>query len=151
MIRHRTPRLLVVMICCCFGIPALAQGNAPITVSKVITELDEPWAMAHLPDGGVLITEIDGRLLLWRNGNMQTVSGGPIVKETGQGGLLDITLPRDFATSREVFLSYTKAQGQGEGTALASARLSQDGTRLEGPVCHDPGILWRSSFWQPHR
>lgn len=108
----------------------LAQGGTA-QISQVVAGLDEPWGFAHLPDGGVLITEIDGRVLLLRDGRLSEVTGGPQVVEDGQGGLLDITLPRDFATSREVWLTYSKAQGRGAGTALASARLSEDGTRLE--------------------
>jgi glucose/arabinose dehydrogenase len=114
------------------AMPAAAQSGAEVKISKVVDGLDEPWGIAHLPDGGLLITEIDGRVLLWQDGRIKEVSGAPKVEEGGQGGLLDITLPRDFATSREVFLSYSKPQGRGAGTALAVARLSEDGTRLEG-------------------
>ncbi len=50
----------------------------------------------------------------------------------GQGGLLDVLVPRDFATSNEILYSYAVEQpGGGSGTALAVARLSADGTRLE--------------------
>ena len=49
-----------------------------------------------------------------------------------EGGFLDITLPRNLATSCEVFLTYSKPQPKGAGTALAIARLSNDGKRLTG-------------------
>lgn len=89
------------------------HAQAQVTFSPVITGLDEPWGLDHLPDGGVLITEIDGRLLLWRDGAINEVSGTPSVVERGQGGLLDVTLARDFAQSRTVYLTYSKRQRGG--------------------------------------
>lgn len=59
------------------------------------------------------------------------MAGAPRVAARGQGGLLDVTVARDFATSRTVFLTYSKPQGRGSGTALAAAELSTDGARLE--------------------
>lgn len=102
------------------------------TVAPVITGLDQPWGVAPLPGGGALVTERDGVLLHIDGGTVTRVAGVPRVAANGQGGLLDVTLPRDFAQSREVFLTYAKPQRRGgAGTALAVGRLSADGTRLE--------------------
>lgn len=57
--------------------------------------------------------------------------GVPGVFASGQGGLLDIAVARDFATSRIVFVSYAARLGRAQGTVLARARLSGDGTRLQ--------------------
>ncbi|ABG32181.1 PQQ-dependent sugar dehydrogenase [Roseobacter denitrificans] len=108
-----------------------ATGRADIVFTPVVTGLDTPWAIAHLPDGQVLITEKDGRVLLWSAGTLREVEGAPQVVDRGQGGLMDVTVARDFARSRTVFLSYSKRQRGGAGTALAAATLSQDGRRLE--------------------
>ena len=109
---------------------AVAQQSARI--EPVTNGLDLPWAIAPMPDGGLLITEKGGRLILARGNDKQDVAGVPEVATQGQGGLLDITLARDFETTRRLFLTYAKRQeGGGSGTALASAQLSQDGTRLE--------------------
>ena len=111
---------------------ALDTSAGPVRVDRMADGLDEPWGLAFLPGGGFLITERDGRLLHFReDGTSNRVRGVPNVRAQGQGGLLDIMLPRDFATSREVFLSYAKAQGRGAGTTLAVGRLNADGTRLE--------------------
>ncbi|WP_299726170.1 PQQ-dependent sugar dehydrogenase [uncultured Tateyamaria sp.] len=103
-----------------------------VTVTPVAAGLNEPWAVAPLPDGSLLVTERDGTLQLIRNGKATLVRGTPRVVARGQGGLLDITLARDFATSRTLFLTYSKPQGRGSGTALAAAELSADGSRLVG-------------------
>lgn len=108
-----------------------APGLADLKMQSMIDGLDAPWGLAHLPDSSVLVTEKDGRLLIWQDDRLQEVKGAPKVVDRGQGGLLDVTLPRDFSTSRQIFLSYAKAQSGGAGTALAVARLSDDATRLE--------------------
>ncbi|MFK7875230.1 MAG: PQQ-dependent sugar dehydrogenase [Paracoccaceae bacterium] len=99
-------------------------------ITPVVTGLDEPWGVEILPSGAVLITERDGQLLHIQDGVAQSVSGVPRVAADGQGGLLDVTLPRDFAQTRQVFLTYSKPQGRGSGTALAVGVLSPDGKRL---------------------
>ncbi|MFK7743681.1 MAG: PQQ-dependent sugar dehydrogenase [Roseobacter sp.] len=105
-------------------------GQADVSYTPMVTGLDEPWGIAHLPDGSLLITEIDGRVLMWREGDLQQVAGIPSVVERGQGGLLDVTVARDFATSRTVYLTYSKRQQGGSGTALAAGQLSADGSQL---------------------
>ncbi|NNE51413.1 MAG: PQQ-dependent sugar dehydrogenase [Sulfitobacter sp.] len=109
--------------------PAGAQTG--FTIRPVVTGLDAPWAVAPLPGGGALITERGGDLILIQDGKIRRVGGLPKVEVAGQGGLLDITLARDFETTRTLFLSYAKRQGRGSGTALAVARLSSDSSRLE--------------------
>ncbi|MEY4983389.1 MAG: hypothetical protein RIR62_1655, partial [Pseudomonadota bacterium] len=111
---------------------ALETSAGPVTVSAVATGLEEPWAIAFLPDGGVMVTEREGRLLLLRDGAVAEVAGLPEVWAEGQGGLLDVMIPRDFAQSREVWLSYAVASGRGGATAVGKGRLSADGTRIEG-------------------
>ena len=115
------------------ALPALSLDIAgqSVTVAPVVSGLDQPWGVAPMPGGGVLITERDGYLLHIDGAEIQRVAGVPKVVAEGQGGLLDVTLPRDFAASRDVFLTYSKRQGSGSGTALAIGKLSADGTRLE--------------------
>ncbi|MEM9578777.1 MAG: PQQ-dependent sugar dehydrogenase [Pseudomonadota bacterium] len=113
------------------GLSVSGGATAQTTFTPVVSGLDEPWGIDLLPDGGLLITEKDGRVLLWQNDGLTTLSGGPQVADRGQGGLLDVTVARDFEATREVFFSYSKPQRGGAGTTLASARLSEDGTRLD--------------------
>ena len=108
------------------------SSAGPLRISAVATGLSEPWGMAFLPDGGLLVTERDGRLLMLRDGALQPVAGAPEVWAEGQGGLLDVMVPRDFAASREVWLTYAAPVSGGGATAVGKGRLSADGTRLEG-------------------
>ena len=104
----------------------------PMQITSVARGLDEPWGLAFLPDGAFLVTERAGRLWLARDGVLRTVGKLPKVYVDGQGGLLDVMIPADFATSREVWLSFAAAVGDGAATAAGRGRLSEDGSRLEG-------------------
>ena len=82
-----------------------AQQNSPSTSSDkpftetVIADFDAPWAMTFLPDGRMLVTEKDGRLLLVSADGQQraAVSGTLPVDSAGQGGLMDVVLSPGFA------------------------------------------------------
>ncbi|RGP36156.1 PQQ-dependent sugar dehydrogenase [Pseudotabrizicola alkalilacus] len=104
----------------------------PMQISPIATGLDEPWAVGFLPDGAVIVTERAGRLLLLREGESAEIDGVPEVYAQGQGGLLDVMIPRDFEQSREVWLTYAAAVDGGAATAVGKGRLSDDGTTLEG-------------------
>ncbi|WP_417721322.1 PQQ-dependent sugar dehydrogenase [Salipiger sp.] len=109
----------------------IASEAGPLRVSPVVEGLDSPWSFGFLPDGTILVTERDGRLVAVRDGARHEITGLPRVYAGGQGGLLDLLVPADFAESRELYLSYSRPQEGGAGTALLRARLSQDGTALE--------------------
>jgi len=103
-----------------------------VAVAQVAGPFDHPWAVAFLPGGVMLVTERGGRL--WRlgpDGARAEVTGAPAVKAAGQGGLLDVVAARDFAGTREIFLTYSEPAGGKSRTAVAVARLGDDGERLE--------------------
>jgi len=117
------------------GIPTPPLGPGPwvfdtaeqhrVRVS-VVARLSHPWAIAFLPDGGMLITERSGRLRIVREGVLdpQPISGVPPVRTDGNGGLMDIALHPQFAANGLVYLTYTKPVGNGRGApALARGRL----------------------------
>lgn len=111
-----------------FAAPLSAQE---LTMTSMISGLQDPWAIAILPDGAVLVTEKAGALLMAKDDVGSQILGTPEVANVGQGGLLDITPARDFETSRTLFLTYAKPMEGGAGTALAAAELSVDSSRLE--------------------
>ena len=109
----------------------LQTSAGTMAITPVIEGLEEPWGIEFLPDGSFLVTERDGRLQLVRDGAAQRVEGLPEVLVEGQGGLLDVLVPRDFATAREVWLSFAAETVAGGATAAGKGRLSEDGSRLE--------------------
>lgn len=115
--------------------PALAKtfqtSAGPVEVERMATGLDFPWSLAFLPDGGKLVTERDGKLIYfspeWRR---HDIEGLPQVSVLGQSGLFDVLVPKDFAETREIYLTYTVEQPGGNSTRLSKANLSEDNTRL---------------------
>ena len=118
------------------GVPVPPLGPGPwvidtaeqhkIRVSVVARGLEHPWAIAFLPDGGMLITERDGRLRVLRDDRLdpQAISGLPEVRTDGNGGLMDVAVHPDFAANGLVYLTYTKGHEDGRGSpALARGRL----------------------------
>ena len=110
---------------------ATAQGVRPETVAS---GLQSPWAMAFLPDGRFLVTERAGRLRVVDPAGKvgKAIEGLPEMVTAGQGGLLDVLLDADFASNRMLYFCFSEpaSVGNGNSTALASAMLSPDLTRL---------------------
>lgn len=129
--------LMLTLLLLIIAAPAMAQtlptSAGPVKVTRMLGGLDTPWAIAFLPGAAYLVSERAGNLLYVANGKTRRVLGVPKVFASGQGGLLDIMIPRDFTTSHEVFLTYARRQGGGKaaGTALAVGRLSDDGASLD--------------------
>jgi len=97
-------------------------------VVKVADGFVNPWAIAFLPNGDMLVTERPGRLRIVRGGKLlpTPVAGVPAVVAAGQGGLLDIELHPQFATNRLVYLTYSKQVPGGSTTALHLAKFEND-------------------------
>jgi glucose/arabinose dehydrogenase len=109
------------------------EGPA-IHVETVADGLSHPWALAFLPDGGMLVTERPGNLRhVTADGELsQPIGGVPEVDAGGQGGLLDVAIDPDFAENRLIYLSFAEAGEGGNGTAVARGRLSEDLASLAG-------------------
>ena len=118
------------------GIPVDPLGEGPwvfdtaeqhkIEVSVVARGLTHPWAIAFLPDGGMLLTERDGRLRLVKNDKLveRPISGVPEVRTDGNGGLMDVAIHPNFSENGLVYLTYTKPVERGWGApALAMGKL----------------------------
>ena len=103
-------------------------------VVTVVDGLVQPWSIAFLPSGDMLITERPGRLRIVRQGKLlpQPVEGVPKVFVSSQGGLLEVMLHPNFASNRLVYLSYSKpgADDSQSRTALIRGRFEND--RLTG-------------------
>jgi glucose/arabinose dehydrogenase len=111
--------------------PTPIEGT--LRVDTVASNLAQPWGFEFLPDGRMLVTEKGGRLrVVARDGRVsEPLTGVPVVRAVGQGGLLDIAVDPDFATNNTIYLSYSEpgdgAAAGAAGTALARARLGATG------------------------
>lgn len=132
--------------------PATPLADAPFAVRE-IGRFDEPWAMTFLPRGRqALITERSGKLKLWQeDGPTLDVAGVPAVAYGGQGGLGDVILAPDFATSRTIYLSWAEpGDGGTAGAVVGRAKLVQGAApRLEGLQIiwkQDPKVTGRGHY-----
>ncbi|HYR84861.1 MAG TPA: PQQ-dependent sugar dehydrogenase [Terriglobia bacterium] len=119
--------------------PAAADPGAPvfdtmeykIRMVTVVGGLNYPYSFAFLPDGGILLTEMEGKLRLIRDGKLEPkpIAGiPPVVHDKATKGLMDIALHPRFAENHWVYFTYDKAGGKGVTEALA--RGTFDGKQL---------------------
>ena len=121
---------------------AQAQSDLPFEVQP-ITSFDEPWALAFLPDGRMLVTEKKGTLLIVTQDGQKSraVRGVPDVDYGGQGGLGDVAVHPDFADNKFVYLSYVEGGAGGtRGAAVARGVLHE--TERRGNLA-DVQVIWR--------
>ena len=93
-------------------------------VVPVTTGLQNPWGIAFLPGGDILVTEKAGRLRIVREGRLlpDAVPGVPEVLAQGQGGLMDVQPHPDFATNRLIYITYSKPYTDLEGARTVLIR-----------------------------
>ena len=104
-----------------------------VRVSVVASGLVNPWSLAFLPAGEMLVTERPGRLRIIRHGTLdpKSIPGVPAVQAAVLGGLLDVAVHPQFAANRLVYLSYSKGrEDKRSTTALARGRL-EDGSLVD--------------------
>ncbi|ETR77030.1 aldose sugar dehydrogenase YliI [Afipia sp. P52-10] len=129
------------------GANATFESSAgPLEVETAASGLVHPWGLAFLPDGRMLVTERPGRLrVVARNGQISPpVAGVPGVWASGQGGLLDVALDKDFAGNAAIYLCYAERTSGGGRTAVTRATFNDEAQprltntkvifRQEGPL-----------------
>ena len=120
-------------------------------------EFDQPWAMSFLPSGELLVTEKGGNLWLVRplssagNTSLSTVSpeqlervqvtGIPVTRASGQGGLGDVVVHPGYKNNRLIYLSYVEREDNLSGAAVVRAQLD-----LSDP--DSPRLVARQDVWR---
>ena len=124
----------VLLMCMAACLPTWAQEGTPIfksekhafRVATLVTGLENPWSIAFLPDGRMLVTERAGRLRLVSHDfklNPKPIDGLPEVVPQGQGGLFDVVLHPQYAQNGWIYWAYNAPGPGGWGTALARGKL----------------------------
>jgi glucose/arabinose dehydrogenase len=104
---------------------ATAREPQPVPVVKGLVN---PWALAFLPDGRMLITEKAGRIRIAdaKGGVSAPLPASPAmppIANIGQCGLLDLVLDPKFADNRFLYFTFAEPGEGGNATAVARARL----------------------------
>ena len=108
------------------------QLDEGISTSLLSDEISIPWAMVQLPSGEILISEREGELRVFKNGQLlsKRITGLPRIHSKGQGGLLDLALHPDFSKNQWLYFTYASKEGNnldnnsGSNTALMRAKLN---------------------------
>jgi len=102
------------------------HSRTKFKVDDVATELAQPWAIAFLPDRRMLVTEKHAgqlRIVTPSGEKSPPVLGVPKVVGKDQAGLLDVVVAPNYATSKQIYLSYVEPREGGNGLAVARAKL----------------------------
>jgi glucose/arabinose dehydrogenase len=133
------------VLACISPPPAFAQtfpsSAGDLAVETIARGLVNPWGLAFLPDGRMLVTERPGRLrVVTRDGKLSPpVANVPQVRASGQGGLHDVALDRNFGSNRTIYFCFAEPASGGGRTSMARARFT-DG---EAPQLDDVKVIFR--------
>ncbi len=122
------------------------ENDIPITVSDaytheiVVPDLINPWGLTFLPDGSMLITEKDGKLIRFQNNEKTEINGLPEISSRGQGGLLDIQIAPDYDETGWIYFTYSSTEGDEKGANTALMRAKISGNQLT-----DQEVLYKAS------
>ncbi len=118
------------------------KSKTPFSATVINSKLENPWGISVMPDGRFFITQKSGSMvILSTNGTLsKKITALPKVDDSGQGGLLDITLAPDFAKSRMVYWAYAEPQSKGVLLAIAKGKLSANETTIENQT-----IIYRAT------
>ncbi|MDQ3842570.1 MAG: PQQ-dependent sugar dehydrogenase, partial [Bacteroidota bacterium] len=102
-----------------------ASDTTVFKVVKLYEGLSNPWGMAWLPDGRLLVTERAGEILVFEKDKYtgQKLSGVPAVFAHGQGGLLDIQLHPNYAQNGWIYITYSQPVAGGASTVVTRFKL----------------------------
>lgn len=125
--------LLIILMCMSCHL-AWAQDKQQLIHSEkhsfrivpLLAGLENPWSIAFLPDGRMLVTERAGRLRLVSQDfklDPTPIEGLPEIIANGQGGLFDVVLHPQHAQNGWIYWAYNAPGAGGWGTALARGKL----------------------------
>ena len=120
--------------------PVFGSSVGELEIRTVARGLVNPWALAFLPDGAMLVTERPGRMrIVTSQGQVSPpLEGVPDVWASGQGGLLDVVTDKSFAQNKTIYFCFAERADGGGRTAIARAKLDDGKGRLD-----DVNVIFR--------
>lgn len=111
--------------------PPIENTTLPqLSISTVLTGYEIIWGFDFLPNGDLLFTEKRGKVYRHSNGVVTELTGFPAVRNSGQGGLLDIRVHPDYASNGWVYACYAANATDGSGE-LRLIRFKIAGTAIQ--------------------
>lgn len=130
------------MASCSHADANLSTDEYKVNAVVVAKELANPWGLAFLPDGRMLVTERVGRMRVIDGGKLvaKAVAGLPASTEHGQGGLMDVVLHPKYAENGWVYWTFNGKDAEGHGTEIARGKLG--GTR-DAPAMTNVEVIFK--------
>ncbi|MGJ8651058.1 MAG: PQQ-dependent sugar dehydrogenase [Opitutaceae bacterium] len=128
-----------------------SAGGYSFKLETVVDGLSKPWSIAFLPTNGVLITERDGSLRMFKDGELKApIEGTPKVWANGQGGLLEVAAHPDYQHNAWVYLAFSESGGEQGGkkagmTKIVRGRIIDNQWMDEEVVFEVPAKFHRSA------
>ena len=112
---------------------AFGSSAGELEIRTIARGLANPWALAFLPDGKMLVTERPGRMrIVTAEGQISPpLKGVPDVWASGQGGLLDVVVDKSFAQNKTIYFCFAERTDGGGRTTVARAKLNDGNGRLD--------------------
>ena len=112
---------------------SFASSAGQLEVQTVASGLVNPWSLAFLPDGRMLVTERPGRMrVVTAEGQLSPpLKGVPEVWASNQGGLLDVIIDKSYPQNKTIYFCFAEGTGGGGRTAVARATLNDGNGRLD--------------------
>ncbi len=125
------------------GPEAAASRLHAYRIETVATGLAEPWSVAFLPDGRLLVTEKRGSLRVVSGGRPgEPVAGVPKVDTGGQAGLFDVVPHPDYARNGWIYLAFAEPDKNAEGRAVSMTTVVRG--RLKDNAWTDQQVIFRA-------
>lgn len=121
------------LVSCKKNVPSPPIDNTTLpqlSISTVLTGYEIIWGFDFLPNGDLLFTEKRGKVYRHSNGVVTELTGFPAVRNSGQGGLLDIRVHPDYASNGWVYACYAANATDGSGE-LRLIRFKIVGTTIQ--------------------
>lgn len=139
-------RLLLPLVLASASLSAqVFETNAhKVKVVTIAEGLSNPWSLAFLPNGDMLVTERTGGLRLIKGGVLQPepIGGTPAVKNRFHAGMMDVAIHPQFAENNLIYLTYAKPKDNLTTTALMRARF-------DGKSLVDAKDVFLADAWLP--
>ena len=113
------------LIICLLSTAPTARANPAYQVETIAQGLETPWSLCVLPNGDILVTELEGRLRMIKQGRLlaKPIEGVPSVYYASQGGLMDVIIDPDYQRNQIIYLSYAHGKSGDNATAIMRAKL----------------------------
>lgn len=124
-------------------LPGASIAESKLKIVTVADGLENPWGMAFLPDGRIVVTEKSGRLrIVDKRGRVsRAINGIPKVSSDAQGGLLGIAVDPNFSKNQRIYISFSEPSEDKpgvNGTAVLRGKL-------QGAMLSQTKVIWRQS------